>query len=287
MDAEPRPLLRPVEPIAVEVNGRSLIALRDPDGYCPETALVEPGAVGLLALFDGSRTLREIQELLLRGGDGILPIEALEEMVDALDRCLLLDNGRFAAERYARESAFAAAPVREAAHAGAAYPEDSEGARGFLDGLLALAPEAPPRRLARLVAPHIDLRLGGEIYGHAHRALRASGRPDVAVVLGVCHAPTAHRFVACRKDFATPFGTVRHDPVFLDSLEGRLGASLLEGQVVHRNEHSVEFQALWLAHLWPGDPPAIVPLLVGSFHDFVAAGASPSEDRGVEAFVRA
>jgi AmmeMemoRadiSam system protein B len=122
---------------------------------------------------------------------------------------------------------------------------------------------------------------------HAHRRLVAAGRPDAVVVLGVCHAASRGRFILCRKDFATPFGVVPHDARLADALEAELGADLTGEQLLHRDEHSVEFQALWLAHHWPDDPPAILPLLVGSFHDLVEDGASPVADPHVAAFIDA
>lgn len=287
MDPDFRPRLRPVEPLPVEVDGRERIALRDPEELAEGTILVEPGALGILALFDGTLSLRGMQELLLRHGRGVVPLEALASLAEALDEACLLEGGRAEEARAARERAFADAPLRAAAHAGAAYPEGAEEARAFLDAMLPRDPLPAPSGLRRLIAPHIDPRLGAEVYGSAHGALRAAGRPDVVVVLGVSHLPLPERFVACRKDFATPFGPVRHAAPFLDRLERRLGRDLARGQAAHRGEHSVEFQALWLAHLWPGDPPAMVPILVASFHDFIETGAAPSDDASVAGFVGA
>jgi AmmeMemoRadiSam system protein B len=109
----------------------------------------------------------------------------------------------------------------------------------------------------------------------------------VVVVLGVRHDFAPQRFIACRKDFATPLGTVRHDGALLDAIEERLGKTLTDGQIAHRGEHSVEFQALWLAHHWPDDPPTLVPLLLGSFQDLIDERATPSSNAEVEAFVNA
>jgi AmmeMemoRadiSam system protein B len=109
----------------------------------------------------------------------------------------------------------------------------------------------------------------------------------VVVVLGVCHAPAGQRFIACRKDFATPLGTVRHDAAFVGALEERFGEDLTQEQLLHQREHSVEFQALWLAHLWPEDPPAMVPVLVASFEEFVHSGVSPSLNLEIERFIKA
>jgi AmmeMemoRadiSam system protein B len=286
-----RPRLRSdLEFAAAEAEeGTPLLLVHDPQAVAIEVAQFGLGALAILERLDGSRTLEDVRLDLLNAGAGIVPLEELTSFVDALDRCCFLEGGRYAEEIRERE-AFEQAPVRAAAHAGEAYPEEPAETRRFLDDILALAgppAEAPAKAgLVRLIAPHIDLRLGAEVYAHAHQRLRASGRPDVAVVIGVRHAMGTKRFTACRKDFATPLGTVRHDTRLLDALEERLG-SLTQEQLVHREEHSVEFQALWLAHLWPLDPPPIVPLLAGSFHDLIETGRSPATEPEIESFVDA
>ncbi len=281
-----RPKLRPVEPLPVEVEGRTLVALNDPDRYCDETALLDPGALGLVALLDGTRTVPELYAWLEQNGAEVT-LDGLQSLVDSLDGCLLLENARFLSAKRQREEAFAAAPVRRAAHAGSAYPGEPQAARSFLQGIVDHADRTESAPFRRLIAPHIDLELGAPIHASAVRAIEAAGRPDLVVVLGVCHALCDHRFIACRKDFETPFGRVPHDGEFLDALEERFGRPLTNGQIAHQTEHSVEFQALWLAHLWPEDPPTIVPFLVGSFHDLIASATSPSSEPDVESFVGA
>lgn len=264
-----------------------MIALRDPESCSEETALVQPGLLGVLALMDGTRTLEDLRLDLVRQGAGFVDVETLAALVESLDRHLLLESERFRDHVRAGEREFAGVAVRAPTHAGGAYPEEPEAARAFLSEMLDPSRVEAGPAVRRLIAPHIDLSLGADVYAEAHRRLAASGRPDVVVVLGVCHALCSRRFIACRKDFATPLGTVRHDPRILDALEARLGEDLTEEQLVHRDEHSVEFQALWLAHLWPDDPPALVPILVGSFHDLVLERRSPRDEPSVEAFVTA
>lgn len=286
MESAERPRLRAdLEFAAAEAEDGPLLLVHDPKALAVEVAQFELGALPILERLDGSRTLEDIRFELTTAGAGIVPLDDLRSFVEALDRLCFLEGGGYAQELRDREE-FLKAPVRPAAHAGAAYPEEAAEAREFLDTMLALAPPSPPAPLLRLIAPHIDLRLGSEVYAHAHRRLHASGRPDVAIVIGVRHDYGTRRFTACRKDFATPLGTVRHDAPLMDALERRLG-DLTAEQLVHREEHSVEFQALWLAHLWPGDPPPIVPLLAGSFHDLIEARRSPASDPEVEAFVAA
>lgn len=280
------PLRRDVEVLLVEEGEEEALLLQDPEHYAPEVARLSPAAIALLRYFDGRHTFERMRERLhAQGAEGI-SAEDLRAFADALDRHFLLDSARFAAERGRRE-VYRSSSVRRAAHAGGAYPAEAERASAFLQGMLGMAPEGERGRLRRLIAPHIDLRLGAETYAYAHRRLAAAGRPDLVIVLGVCHAYCDEDFVACRKDFATPLGVVRHDGAFLDALEARLGRSLTDGDLVHRDEHSVEFQTLWLAHLWPEDPPPIVPFLVRGFHGHIESGTTPAEDLTTEAFLGA
>jgi len=281
------PRLRPdIEPVPVEVDGRQLIALRDPLQFAERTVVVPPGAVAILEYFDGTHDLEDIRADLARRGSGIVALSDIEAIVKSLNDCLLLDNDTFEQALATRTLEFAKATLRPAAHAGAAYPAAPDEAAVFLQEMLDSVDPAAEAPLTRLIAPHIDLRLGARIHARAHRRLHASGRPDVVVVMGVCHAASRGRFILCRKDFETPFGTVPCDHHLADALEQHLG-DLTEEQMVHRHEHSVEFQALWLAHLWPQDPPAMLPILVGSFGDLAEAGRSPSSDPDIEAFIEA
>jgi AmmeMemoRadiSam system protein B len=266
------------------------VVVRDPLGYVQHVDRLTIGALVVLRCLDGEHTLEQVRDALDKDGKLTLPIEHLQQFVDQLDEGLLLEGERLERAK-ADRAAWLASPVREPAHADAAYPADRDAARQFLDGHLAHAAEPSAGQstgpLQRLIAPHIDLQLGSEIHGHAHARMRAAGRPDVVVVIGVCHQQAAAPFIACRKDFATPFGTVRHDKGFLDALEGHYGAPLTEGEIAHDREHSVEFQALWLAHHWPDDAPTMVPLLARGFHEQIEAGESPRDDAGVERFIAA
>ena len=116
MTEEQRPCLRPLELMPVEAEGRQLVALHDADRYVEDTAVVAPEALPLLGMFDGTRTLRDIQLELMRQGASLIPIETLEDLASHLDRCMLLDNERFRQARAERERAFAEQPVRAATH---------------------------------------------------------------------------------------------------------------------------------------------------------------------------
>jgi AmmeMemoRadiSam system protein B len=178
--------------------------------------------------------------------------------------------------------------ARPAACAATSYPEDPAACRRFLDDALAAAGDVElPARVRAVVAPHIDLRGGGPCHGAAARAL-ARCEADTFVVLGTAHAPLRRPFALTTRDFATPAGAVRTDRALVARLAERGGGGLLDDELAHRDEHSVEFQALWLAHLFGGRRDvAIVPVLVGSLHARIADGRPARDDARVADFVDA
>ncbi len=170
-------------------------------------------------------------------------------------------------------------------------PTTAAACRRFLDAQLDAAGDVDlPARVRAVLAPHIDLRGGGACHGAAARAL-ARCEADTFVVLGTAHAPLARPFALTSLDFATPVGTVRTDRDLVARLAAHGGGGLLDDELAHRGEHSVEFQALWLAHLFAGPRVrrdiAIVPVLVGSLHARIDDGRPARSDARVADFVDA
>ena len=56
------------------------------------------------------------------------------------------------------------------------------------------------------------------------------------------------------------------------------GPWLSDDELAHRDEHSIEFQAVELAHVYGARPFTIVPLLCGGFHGFVRYERRPTEE---------
>ncbi|MGC9329946.1 MAG: AmmeMemoRadiSam system protein B, partial [Candidatus Hinthialibacter sp.] len=99
------------------------------------------------------------------------------------------------------------------------------------------------------------------------------------IILGTAHQSEQSLIVLTRKSFSTPLGVVETDVEFIDRYSDLAPLNLFEDEFLHRDEHSIEFQVLWLQHVlgdhWKGK---IVPILCGSFHPYVQAGISPRED---------
>jgi len=293
-DAEAKPRLRPVDAFPVENEGARMIAVRDSQGISPAQILLSPQAFFLVAQFDGTHTIRDVQASFVRKFGELLPAERIREVVDRLEEALLLEGPKFEAHLEGQKAAFKRLEVRPPAHAGASYEAQKEALGRRLDGLFE-APGGPgtlragrrPEPLRAMIAPHIDLARGSGAYAAAWREAAEGPAPDAVVILGTAHA--GHHeglYVGTRKRFETPLGTSPVDGGILDALEKAAGPGLYEEEYLHAGEHSVEFQVLFLQRFLGMEVP-VVPLLVCSFHEFVVSGREPSEDervgRGVEA----
>jgi len=68
---------------------------------------------------------------------------------------------------------------------------------------------------------------------------------------------------------------------------GRLGDAAWHGELAHRDEHSIEFQALYLKHRFGDRPVTIVPILCGGFHALLDLGKGPRDDAALETLIAA
>jgi AmmeMemoRadiSam system protein B len=142
--------------------------------------------------------------------------------------------------------------------------------------------------LSGAIAPHIDYRRGGPCYAWAHRQILESPAPDLFIILGTAHSPMKRPFALTRKHFQTPWGPVETDQAFLSAVEGEGGRDFYEDEWVHKNEHSIELQLIFLRAFWERpDPLRVVPILCGSFHEAVQNQMSPGELPGVAPFIEA
>jgi AmmeMemoRadiSam system protein B len=118
-------------------------------------------------------------------------------------------------------------------------------------------------RLVALVAPHIDLSVGGRVYSKAYQILSGLS-PKTVIILGTGHQMAEDLFALSEKGFETPLGVAECNRAWVERLKAAGGASIAKNDFVHRTEHSIEFQLLFLQHLLPKNSFTIVPILCGN-----------------------
>lgn len=271
------PRARYVEATPVRQEDQVLVLLRDPEELSPGEMVITPGAYLLMTLLDGARDPGEVQTALLERSGQFVQRDSIESFIGQLDEAYLLENERTRRRREDVLREYRELPLRPAAHAGASYPGDPEHLRRSMDMLFAATGEADSEPGAAagksprgLIVPHIDIRCGGACMARGFRALREENPlPERRyVILGVAHHPTPQLYTLTEKDFDTPLGPVRTDRRLTGRLRELCGDHLLEGELAHRREHSVEFAALFLQYLHSGQSDfSIVPVLCGSLHE--------------------
>ena len=289
------PKLRNIDIFPAEVSGQKVICLRDPLNLSEKVFFIPYPTFFIVRLFDGQHSIVDIQTEFMRRFGELLYREKIQEIVDQFDEHFLLDSERF--RRLEREiiENFKNAPVRPMALAGETYEEDPEKMRQTIGAFFA-PPEGPgvpahsdgSASLIGAIAPHIDYRRGGPCYAWAHKAIQESSQADLFIILGTAHSATQQPFALTRKDFQTPWGSVETDLAFLDEVRNLCPIDFYEDEFVHKAEHSIELQLIFLRALRPQkDSFRIVPILCGSFHEAILKDISPMELPGVGPFIEA
>lgn len=290
------PRLRPIEAFPVEIEKSKRIFIRDPLNYAKEPLILSYPTYFIISHFDGTHSLLDIQEAFARQFGQILFRDQLHDIIAQLDEHYYLDSERFARLQQEIVEAFRRAPVRDMAYADTCYASQPEAFTAQLTGFFTAAdgPGLPRCDTLRhppvrgIIAPHIDLRVGGACYAWAYKELAECCDAELFLLLGTAHYGTGNLFVTTRKDYNTPLGPVKTDREFLSALQRAYDGDLFADELVHRTEHSLEFQTLFLQYLFGGKREfRIVPILVSSFHPLILSQTSPRQDPRVAEFLRA
>src|SRR5918992_1399753 len=296
-----KPRLRRIEAFPVEQDGKTLIYLKDPLNLAIPLG-ISPVAYFILSHFDGRHSLIDIQEAYCKQFGTLLLSEELKDLIDAFDQHYYLDSDRFRNYRDAVIREFRRLPTRAAAHVGGAYSADPIQLKNQLDGYFS-APAGPGMPMLEkssttpraIVAPHIDFRRGGAAYAWAYKALAESDGADVYILLGTSHCGGQTPYILTLKDFATPLGVVETDSEFINRLQAQSGEDYFVDEYLHRGEHSLEFQVVFLKFIaqrraamtgQPERPFKIVPILVSSFHSMMMNETPPEKTSAVGMFLR-
>lgn len=257
--------------------------IRDPYHYSDATLLVPPPLVEVLECFDGVQSTLDLRSELVRITGEIQVGELEKHLFDSLNDAGFLENETYRLLKTRREADFAAEETREAAFAGSAYPKDPV----RLANLLA-AHIGPPQGVGKTIgiaAPHASPDGGWATYRAAYQSLPA---PEQAadltfVILGTSHYGAPDRFGLTRKRFITPLGESRTNADLVNEIENGASDSIRMEDYCHAVEHSIEFQVIFLQHVY-GRDVKILPILCGPFVKSIYEGGMPEENEHLAGF---
>ena len=287
------PMIRQLDAFPIDHDGRRFMCLRDPEGVVESQLLLTPQAFFIACHLDGEHDVTDVQYLFARQfGGQLLGAADVQALVDTLDGHGFLYTETFETIRRRIEMAFMEAEVRPAYFAGKSYPDQPEQLRAFLDATFdrhggpGERPDAGARYgrpLRCLITPHIDFHRGGHAYAHGYLGLSKYAKPSTVFLFGVAHASPPVPFILTQKHFDTPFGVLETHQDIVQRLASVCTWEPYAYELVHRTEHSIEFQAVMLAYLY-GPHVRIVPILCGFFGPEYATESATIPDH-VEAFL--
>ena len=291
--SDEQPKLRPLDIVPVRTAAGQQFLLRDPQRLATQQLLLPADLAFLLTQFDGTRTVREAQVSYVRRFGSLITTDKINDFLRQLDAALLLDTDRFREFAAQVEADFCARPTRAAAHAGRSYPDGAAAFIGEWQPKLEAAsiPDdfALDEHRPALIAPHYDMSQAGDCYAAAYALLAKCPPPEVVIVLGTAHNGRSSPFILTRKPFETPFGALETDPAIVDALAAAAPFDLFADEFAHRDEHSLEFQAVLLHFLYreAAEPPKIVPILCGGIHRAETGFVNPAEVESVNTLLTA
>ena len=289
------PKLRPVQVFPVQMSGQTLIRLQDPMHIGEKALFLPPLLYFVVSQFDGQHSILDIQTEYMRQFGGILFREKIEEVIRQLEENFFLEGDRFQQAMKEKEELFKKATTREPVFAGKSYESDPERLRVKLEGYFN-GPDGPgplggkgrTEGLKGVIAPHIDFQRGGFCYAFAHKEIWKRNTCDCFIIFGTAHTFMEIPFCLTQKDFMTPLGTLETDQELIDAIQSRCSIDLFKEEGVHRSEHSIEFQCIFLRYLYPEPTPLkIVPILSGSFSETMMNGVSPMGEPSIRQFIEA
>ena len=262
------------------VPERPGLVIRDPFQYSDATLIIPPGLVACLEFFDGEHSSLDLREALVRATGDLQVGEIEEHLLSALSGAGFLEDDAFYERKTEVEKAFAVAPVREAAHAGSGYPDEpSELRRTFAEYLNGST--ADKKKLIAIAAPHVSPFGGIDAYRAAYSALSPDDAERTFIILGTSHYGEPDRLGLTRKPFVTPYGETRTDAAMVEEIAKNCDGASTHEDYCHAVEHSIEFQVIFLQHLF-GPQIKIVPLLCGSYAESIYRGGAPESSDNVK-----
>jgi MEMO1 family protein len=272
--------------------------IRDPYKFTDAMLVIPPVLVECLQCFDGRQTPFDLRAGLVRITGDLEVGEIERHLVQTLSQAGFLEDETFERMQADRKREFAEKSVREASHAGAAYPGEPGPLREVLQEYMAGDPAAGQVEnheeatsvngdlfadLFAIAAPHVSPEGGWQSYRAAYRMLKPEHRERTFVILATSHYGEPEKFGLTRKIFRTPLGDAVTDRGMVDRLAARGGKAVEMEDYCHSFEHTVELQVIFLQHVL-GPNVRILPILIGPFARSIYQGGDPEDDDGVKAF---
>lgn len=295
-NASSKPVLRwPLNIDYSQIDNQVVCVISDTSGLAERPVVIPRVFMPIVARFDGSRSIGDIAN---EGASVGLTISLVIEIAKLLDKFSFLDSDRTRSMWQQILTDFRDARVRELSHVQRGYPVCCDEIRKqFSDYLSNIddikIPDVSSDTIHTIIAPHIDYRRGWKTYGQVYRVMKQIPVPDVILLIGTAHQYSKNPLILTNKAFKTPFGIMPAASTSIkaiaESLERELGYNVFESEILHKSEHSLDLQLPLLGTVYENCKamPSVIPILVGSFQEYVTSRNDALAITLVESFCNA
>ncbi len=271
----------------IEDQGEKLVVLSDPDGLAQQPIAIPLELAPVFHFLNGSVTMSELKSHV-KTPDGSEPdMSPIVQMINYLDAMGYIKSPEYM-ELRRKYDEYLASPVRKPVCAGQSYSSDPNQLREQLGDILhSVNGEDINPGAKSIIVPHIDFLIGKEAhetYAAGYQALKGTD-PDLFVIFGTAHYRYSDYLMFTEKDFETPLGAAKTDKEVLEQLKEELPFDLKFDDTAHFKEHSVELQVVLLQRMFEGKDFTILPILIGSFQEFIESGVSPTENTKFKKYI--
>jgi len=227
---------------------------------------INEGAALLIPFLDGNHTLEEIKEILEKRTGQMVQKQEIEKLVKLFEDNLFLDTPAYHQHLENVYKSYKNGASRPPLMAGNGYPAREEELKQYLDTIfneaILIDDFHLPERLKGFVVPHIDIERGKKNYATIFSLIRQFPHAQTYVILGVNHHYFSNNpFISTNKAYETPLGKLEIDCELLEKLQNNLNWNILDGEIAHKGEHSIEIPSLFLNYIYPQQKIKILPIL--------------------------
>ncbi len=269
-------------------NSDKYIILSDPKEYAPEKISLPLELTAFLQFLDGTMTIDSIIETLKSYNLNEENIKPYIDLIFYFELMGFLESHTYFSLKEDWER-YNSSPIRPAVCSGNSYPDSPEMLIKVFDSMVSLVDGIKLQKpVDAILAPHLDFRTGLDTmraYALAYSYIKSSDS-DLFVIFGTAHYRSSNNFMLSQKDFATPLGLVETDRKLIEEMKSINNSVVFIDELAHRFEHSIEFQVVLLKYFFPNKPFKILPVLVGSYNNYIRKKKYPNDDPNFKEFIK-
>jgi len=282
-----KPHLRDLSPRWIQRQDGVFLHLEDDLGLAKTAVQIPQNLTPILLLCDGTRALPAINGALLLQGISIGE-KRIYNLIEQLDDALLLENGKFAAEKVKAIQKYRNSKHRPMSFAGTIYPSTISDLDLFIEESKSKFKRSGQSDeydgvLQGLLSPHIDFARGYATYAELWKESEEDlDGIEQVVILGTDHSGGLGSITPTMQNYQTPYSELETDLEGIKLVETAIsGKDPYNEELHHIKEHSIELALTWLHNSMEGKQFKLLPILCGSFQKFIIDKQQPDSDETI------